>query len=174
MNYALPSNWKWAMAEGVVLTALGFFAITIPQYMTIGVTLIVGWMLILTGVFGLLRGFVSKDSSERMPAIVSIFITLMGLMVLYNPFAAVLSFTLLLILYIGVDGVYKIGSACRMRRGRPKTLVLVSGILSLILAVMLLSGWPSTAVWFLGMVFGLNLIFSGATLIALALEAKQA
>jgi uncharacterized membrane protein HdeD (DUF308 family) len=50
--------------------------------------------------------------------------------------------------------------------------MLASGILDLILGAILLAGLPGSAVWALGIIIGINMIFGGWALIAMALAAR--
>jgi len=51
--------------------------------------------------------------------------------------------------------------------------MLVSGIIDLALAMMIFAGLPSTAAWALGLLVGINMIFGGAAMIAMALHARK-
>jgi uncharacterized membrane protein HdeD (DUF308 family) len=51
--------------------------------------------------------------------------------------------------------------------------MLASGIADLILAGIIIAGWPSTATWILGLLVGINLITSGAAIISVALAARE-
>jgi uncharacterized membrane protein HdeD (DUF308 family) len=51
--------------------------------------------------------------------------------------------------------------------------MLLSGIIDLALAIMIFAGLPSTAAWALGLLVGINMIFGGAAMIAMALHARK-
>ena len=51
--------------------------------------------------------------------------------------------------------------------------MLVSGIVDLILAAIILSGLPGIATWAIGMLVGINMVFGGVALIAMALDARE-
>src|SRR5262249_286993 len=51
--------------------------------------------------------------------------------------------------------------------------MLISGVIDLALAVMILAGFPGTAAWALGLLVGVNMMFGGAALVAMALAARQ-
>jgi uncharacterized membrane protein HdeD (DUF308 family) len=51
--------------------------------------------------------------------------------------------------------------------------MLVSGIIDLALAIMIFAGLPSTAAWALGLLVGINMVFGGAAMIAMALHARK-
>jgi uncharacterized membrane protein HdeD (DUF308 family) len=50
--------------------------------------------------------------------------------------------------------------------------MLVSGIIDLILAAMIWGGLPSTAAWALGLLVGINMLFGGSAMIAMAMHAR--
>jgi uncharacterized membrane protein HdeD (DUF308 family) len=52
--------------------------------------------------------------------------------------------------------------------------MLLGGVVDLVLAAIILSGLPGTLAWALGLLVGIDLLFGGATLIAMAMAAKQA
>jgi uncharacterized membrane protein HdeD (DUF308 family) len=51
--------------------------------------------------------------------------------------------------------------------------MLISGIIDLILAGIIFAGLPGTAVWALGLLVGINMVFGGAALIGMALAARH-
>jgi uncharacterized membrane protein HdeD (DUF308 family) len=52
--------------------------------------------------------------------------------------------------------------------------MLVSGVIDLGLSVMILAGLPATAAWAIGLLVGINMMFGGTALIAMALHARSA
>jgi uncharacterized membrane protein HdeD (DUF308 family) len=52
--------------------------------------------------------------------------------------------------------------------------MMVNGIIDLILAGIIIFGFPGTLVWAFGLLVGIDMIFGGASLIAMALEARKA
>ncbi len=51
--------------------------------------------------------------------------------------------------------------------------MLVSGIVDLILAGIIIAGLPGTALWALGLLVGINLIFGGVAMVGMALAARH-
>ena len=86
------------------------------------------------------------------------------------------SLTLVLIVFFVIEGVASIMYAIEHRRqysGR-WAWMLVSGIIDLILAGIIFAGLPGTALWALGLLLGINLLFGGMSLIAMAMHARAA
>jgi len=90
------------------------------------------------------------------------------------PVAGVLSLTLVLIVFFVVEGFASIMYALEHRRelsGRWEWM-LASGIIDLILAAIILAGLPGTAAWAIGLIVGINMLFGGSSLIAMALHGR--
>jgi len=49
----------------------------------------------------------------------------------------------------------------------------VNGVVDLILAAIVISGLPGTLLWALGLLVGIDMVFGGGALIAMALEARK-
>ena len=89
--------------------------------------------------------------------------------------AGALSLTLILIAFFLIEGIASIFFALDHRRELSGQWgwMLASGIVDLVLSGMLLMGLPSTAVWALGLLVGINMLFGGIALIAMALHARK-
>ena len=96
-------------------------------------------------------------------------------MLLLWPLSGVLSLTLVLIVFFVIEGVASIMFALEHKRelsGRWGWM-LASGIVDLILAAIILAGLPGTAAWAIGLLVGINMVFGGSALIAMALHARD-
>ena len=74
-----------------------------------------------------------------------------------------------------VEGIFQIAGALAYRDVFPSQWgwMLVSGIADLILAALIIVGWPGTATWALGLIVGVNLITSGAAIVMVALAGRE-
>jgi uncharacterized membrane protein HdeD (DUF308 family) len=101
---------------------------------------------------------------------------LVGGMLLAQPVSGAFSLTLVVIAFFIIEGVASIMFALEHKRelsGRWGWM-LVSGIVDLILAMFVFAGLPSTAAWAIGLLVGINMVFGGSALIAMALHARNA
>ena len=100
---------------------------------------------------------------------------LAGGWLLAQPIAGALSLTLILIAFFLIEGIAASFFALDHRRELSGQWgwMLASGIVDLVLSAMLLMGLPSTAVWALGLLVGINMLFGGIALIAMALHARK-
>jgi uncharacterized membrane protein HdeD (DUF308 family) len=156
---------------------LGMLAILVPLFATITVTIILGWIFLASGIMGLITTFRGRQAPGFWWSLVSAMIAIaVGLILLAEPIVGAVSLTLVLIVFFVVEGVATIMYALERRRelsGRWEWM-LVSGIIDLILAGIIFAGLPGTAAWALGLLVGINMVFGGVALVAIALHARSA
>lgn len=100
---------------------------------------------------------------------------LVGFMLLARPLTGAFSLTVVLVAFFLIEGVASIMFAFEHKRelsGRWGWM-LTSGVIDLVLALFIFAGLPSTAAWAIGLLVGINLLFGGAALIAMALHARN-
>jgi uncharacterized membrane protein HdeD (DUF308 family) len=98
-----------------------------------------------------------------------------GVWLLVSPVAGAVSLTFLLIVFFLIEGVASIMFALDHKRELTGQWgwMLASGIVDLVLSAMIFAGLPSTAAWAIGLLVGINLLFGGTALIAMALRARS-
>ncbi|HEX5211469.1 MAG TPA: HdeD family acid-resistance protein [Pseudolabrys sp.] len=174
---ALHRHWKLYLAEGIALVVLGFIAILVPPIATLAVTIVLGWLFLISGVIGLYTTFMMRHAPGFWWSLISAALgVLVGGILLARPIGGALSLTLVLIAFFVIEGAASIMFALEHRRelsGRWGWM-LVSGIIDLILAAFVLAGLPSTAAWAIGLLVGINMVFGGSALIGMALHARNA
>lgn len=173
---ALHEHWKLYLAEGVVLIVFGAIAIAIPQLATLAVTILLGWLFLISGVVGLVTSFWMRRAPGLLWSLVSAVLGIVvGAMLLTSPLSGALSLTLVLIVFFIIEGIASIMFALDHKRESSSQWgwMLVSGIVDLVLSAMILAGLPSTAEWAIGLLVGINMMFGGAALIAMALHARK-
>jgi uncharacterized membrane protein HdeD (DUF308 family) len=172
---SLHEHWGLFLAEGIVLLILGAAAILIPPLATVAVTIILGWVFLVSGVVGLFTTFRMRAAPGFWWALISAVLgVVVGLMLLISPLRALLPLTIMLVAFFIIEGVASIMYAFDHKRelsGRWGWM-LVSGVVDLILAAVIFAGLPGTAAWAIGLLVGINMIFGGAALIAMALHAR--
>jgi len=164
------------LAEGVALVVLGFIAILIPPLATLAVTALFGWLFLISGVIGLVTTFWMRGAPGFWWSLASATLAVLaGIWLLAQPIAGALSLTVVLIAFFVIEGVASVMFALDHRRELSGQWgwMLVSGIVDLVLSVMLFAGLPSTAVWALGLLVGINMVFGGMALVVMALHARK-
>ena len=173
---AIHEHWDSVPAEGIILVLLGIAAIVLPPIATLAFTIIIGWVFLISGVVGLFTTFWARHVAGFWWSLISAIIGIAaGVVLLLWPITGTLSLTLVLIAFFVIEGIVSIMYAIEHRNqltGRWGWM-LVSGIIDLILAGIIFAGLPGTAVWALGLLVGINMLFGGAALIAMALAARH-
>ena len=172
---AIHDHWKTFLAEGILLVVLGLAAIIVPPLAGLAATVFLGWMLVFAGVAGVLFTLRARSAPgfgwALLSALVAVFA---GGMLLWNPLQGLVTLTYVLTAFFIADGVVNIIYAISHRRelyGRWEWM-LVNGLLDLGLAAIVLSGMPGSLAWALGLLLGIDLLFGGTSLIAMALKAR--
>lgn len=167
------SHWKRFLSLGVALIVLGFFATSAAVATSFVTLLFVATTLLLGGLTKLTYSFWAKHLTSFLLSLLSgLLYTLMGVLFIAKPFAGLAALTLLLGGMFLVSGIFKITLALKSRPAQWEWSFL-SGIISSLLGIMVLSEWPEASVWILGLFVGVDLIFYGWTVVLLSLAAKN-
>ena len=117
VNESMRRHWGWYLAEGIVLVALGVAAVLIPVVATLAVTLVLGWILLISGVIGLITTFRASGAPGFTWSLISgILGVVVGLLLLRWPFQGTLSLTAVLIAFLLIEGIATIFYASEHRR----------------------------------------------------------
>jgi uncharacterized membrane protein HdeD (DUF308 family) len=174
---ALKKYRLWYMIYGLILIALGLFAIAMPYVATIAVELTVGWLLVIGGVLGLIASFSGGQSAPGFwwNLLIAILSLLAGVALLWHPVAGTVTLTLILVAYLISGGVAKALMAVNMRNPLPKAWgwMLFSALVDIGLAVLIMSGWPGTAGWVIGLFVGINLLMTGVALVIASIYSRD-
>ena len=171
---AIQAHWKLALAEGIVMMVLGLLAIAVPEVATLAITLLIGWLFLIGGIFRA----ISVLQHRAMPGffwslLTAVLAILLGLILVFRPLAGVLTLTIWLIVFFIMEGIAAIFLAIEHRRHLPSWgWVLLSGLVDLLLAYLIWDGWPSSAGWAIGLLVGINMVFVGLSLVMTALAAR--
>src|SRR5262249_3556444 len=173
----LHEHWVLFLVEGVVLLVLGATAVVLPPIATLAVTVLIGWLFLVSGIIGLITTFWLRQAPGFWWSLLSAVLGIVvGVMLLASPLTGAFSLTLLLVAFFVVEGIASIMFALDHKRELSGQWgwMLASGIIDLALAIMIFAGLPSTAAWAIGLLVGINMIFGGSALIAMALHARTA
>jgi uncharacterized membrane protein HdeD (DUF308 family) len=173
---AIHEHWVLFLVEGIILVILGLLAIAVPLIATIAFTILIGWLFLISGIVGLITTFWARHAPGFWWSLLSAIIAIAaGVVLLIWPVSGSISLTLVLIAFFVVEGIASIMYAMDHRGGASGrwAWMLVSGIIDLVLAAIIFFGLPETALWALGLLVGINLLFGGSALIAMALAARH-
>jgi uncharacterized membrane protein HdeD (DUF308 family) len=173
---SLHEHWRLFVVEGVVLLVLGAAAIVVPAIATLAYAIFVGWLFLIMGAIGLATTFWMRNAPGFWWSLLSAVLAIaVGIALVGWPFGGEVSLTLLLIAFFLIEGIASIMYAIEHRRelsGR-WSFMLMSGIIDLVLGGIIFAGLPETAMWAIGLLVGINMLFGGGALIAMGLHAKS-
>lgn len=165
MHYTI-NNWKISAFEGILFIILGILAILYPVITTFSFAIFVGLLLSAAGLMMLFRA-INQDESW-MHVLGGFIIGMMGLLLIFHPTIGVFTLTGLLSAYFAFDGISRLIFTIHLPRARRSFWLFLSGLLSLLLAILIWVEWPSVSIWFLGLYVGINFLFSGIVLLSLS------
>lgn len=176
LKKAMHQHWKLFLAEGIILSLLGLAAIIVPPLAGLATTLILGWVFVASGIVGLLFTLRARRAPGSRWALLSAVVAFVaGGILLWNPLQGLVTLTYVLTAFFVIDGIVIIAYAIAHRRelsGKWEWMM-VNGVIDLVLAGIILSGLPGTLSWALGLLIGIDLVFGGTSLIAMALGARR-
>src|SRR5215471_3408226 len=174
MSAAARAHWKVFLIEGILLAILGLAAMIVPPLASLAVTIFLGWMFLISGIAGLALTFWARGMPGFWWSLLSAVLAIgAGILLLAQPVQGTLTLTIVVGVYFLAEGVATVMYALEHRReltGRWSWLL----IADIVIAGIIISGLPGSATWAIGLLAGVNLLFGGATLIGMALAARNA
>jgi len=174
---AVRRHWVLLLIAGVIMVVLGLLAAASPLVSTLVVDTAAGWMLLTAGFIGLAALFTTRNVPGLIWTLVgAVLAILIGAYLVWRPLEGLVSLTLMLAFYFVMHGLVQIVTAFRHRTLLPQSWLwmLLSGIADVMLAVIIIAGWPETSAWALGLLVGINLFLSGLALVMTAIACRSA
>ncbi len=168
---AIKKNSGLTIAIGAILSLLGFFAMGSPFIAGLSVSLMVGFIFIAGGAGQLVFAF--QTGKRMFDIILAVLTVVVGVYMVMNPAAALGSLTIFLSAYLIVSGIFEALMAFQTRPVKGWVWALFSGIISVLLGIMIMSQYPLSGAWAIGIIFGVKLFFSGWTLLMFGLSARS-
>jgi uncharacterized membrane protein HdeD (DUF308 family) len=165
---------NWFIAVAVLFILLGIFAIAEPFAAGLGVTLLVGWLLVFGAVAHFFSAFKGGGAKHViLQLLVGIVYLIGGLYFLTHTIMGVSTLTLLLSGVIVAEGVVEVVAYFRLKSAHGASWLLINGVVTLLLGGLIWFHWPSSAVWAIGTLVGVNLLMTGISRLMLGLAARK-
>jgi uncharacterized membrane protein HdeD (DUF308 family) len=170
----LKKSVGWSIFLSILMIVAGVLAMVVPVAAGIAVTILIGWLLIFSGIAHLVFGWQTRSTGGLLlEVLLGIIYTAVGGYLLFNPVAGLVSLTLALAIYLFAEGILEFILAFRLRPLPGSGWLFVDGIVTIILGVMILRAWPSNTVWAVGILVGVSMLFSGIARLMLSLAARR-
>jgi uncharacterized membrane protein HdeD (DUF308 family) len=176
VSATIREHWKAFLFEGILLVILGLAAMIVPPLASLAVTLFLGWMFLISGIAGLALTFWARQMPGFWWSLLSAVLAVVaGIVLLAQPVEGTLTLTIVVGAYFLAEGVATIMYALEHRRELSQrwSWMLVAGLMDLLIAAVIIAGLPGSALWAVGLLVGINLLFGGASLIGVALAARN-
>jgi uncharacterized membrane protein HdeD (DUF308 family) len=164
----------WSIVLSVLMVVAGFFAIVIPPAAGLAVTILVGWLLVFSGVMHFVYAWHMRSTGTIIwEILVGIAYVVVGGYVLFHPLLGMAGLTLALAIYLFAESVLEFILGFQLRPRRGSGWLFLDGIITLILAAMIWRTWPSSTAWVLGTLVGISMLFSGISRLMFSLAARK-
>ncbi|MCP8939036.1 HdeD family acid-resistance protein [Alsobacter sp. SYSU M60028] len=171
----LRAKWGWLVALGVLMALCGLFALGNAVLATFTVVIFAGAAMIVSGIGEIIHGFAVKTWSKFfLWVLVGLLYVVAGIVTVSMPLVSAVVLTLFVGAALIASGIVHIVLAFQMKEGAPWGWVALSGVVTLLLGVMILAGWPVSGLTVLGVFLGIDLLFTGASWIAVGLALRKA
>jgi uncharacterized membrane protein HdeD (DUF308 family) len=158
----------------ILLIVFGILAISLPLATSLGVVIVIAWLIALGGAFLFIHAFQSKGAGNIVwKLLVAILYLIVGIYFLMNPGIGVAGFTLALAAFFVAEGIFDLVAYFQNRMAGGAGWILLDGIVTLILGVLIWRQWPSSSVWVIGTLVGISMIMTGTTRLMIGLAARR-
>jgi uncharacterized membrane protein HdeD (DUF308 family) len=168
------NTWVLLLIAGLIALVGGIIALLNPLAATITAVMLAGWILVAVGVIEIIGVFWATGWGARLLSLIlGVLTVILGLYILANPLISTLALTWLAGILFLATGATKIFLSFGLRGTGYLWVVLLSGLVSVLLGVMVLSNFPQSAATILGILLAVELISTGIANIALALRLRE-
>ena len=164
----------WFMVLGLAQIAVGALAIGSPLLATLASAVFLGWLLLIAGSVQAFQAFRYRIWHGFFLHLVGALLYLAaGVLVVTRPAAGALTLTLILAIFFAVEGISRVMLGMRVRGTPGSTGLVFGGALGTLLGLLIWLEWPSSAVWAIGLLLGVNLVVNGVALLSISNAARR-
>lgn len=157
----MKTTWGWFLALGILLIAVGVYAIMAGTATTLASVIAIGAVIFIAGIAQLVSAFMSRGAGHViLLLLVGVLDIIVGIMLMQHPGIGALTLTLFLAVLFVFGGIFRFTTALMLKFPH-YTWSAISGVISVVLGILLWTQWPFSAAWFIGYAVGLNFIFAG-------------
>jgi uncharacterized membrane protein HdeD (DUF308 family) len=159
----------------ILLILAGLFAISLPLIAGIAASIAVAWLLLFAGCLHLFFGWHTRSAGATIwKILVGLAYIAAAIFMLSHPGRGLLTVTLVLAVYLLVEGILEVVIYTRSRHLPGAGWFLFDAIVTIVLGVMIFKSWPMSSAWAVGTLVGISILFSGITRLSYAFAGKRA
>ena len=172
---AIRKKAGWFLVIGVLFVLVGIFGIAEPWVAGLAVTLLVGWVLVIGAVAHFIAAFKGHGAKHLvMQLLVGMVYLIGGIYFLTHLIMGQATLTLLLSGVIVAEGVLELAAYFRLREMGGSAWMVVNGVITILLGGLIWFQWPSSSVWAIGTLVGVNLLMTGISRLMMGLAVRRA
>lgn len=169
----IGQKWAWFLGLGILLVVLGMVAIGSSVTATVVSMIFVGYLMIVGGVLQTLHAIVMRSwSGFFLDLLAGVLYTVVGGLIVGHPGSTAIALTLMIAISLILSGVFRIVAAITVNF-QNRIWIGLNGLVNLFLAYAILSSWPASGLWVIGLFIGIDMIFNGWSLIMMSFVAKK-
>ena len=163
-----------SIAWSIVLIVFGFLAIALPLAASLGVAIVLGWLILFNGVAQLVHAFQSRGVGHiAWKLLVAVVYLVAGLYLVFHPGLGIVGLTLVLAVFFFAEGVVDVVAYFSVRKMDGSGWMLLDGIITLILGLMIWRHWPASSLWVIGVLIGISMLMTGTSRLMMALALRK-
>lgn len=163
-----------SLVLSIILIIFGLLAIALPMISSIGVAIVIGWMVIFAGIAQLVHAFQSKGIGPIVwKVLVALIYVVAGFSLIARPAAGVAGLTLVLGIFLFAEGIADVVAYFATRKSGSSPWMLLDGIITLVLGFLIWNRWPSSSLWVIGTFVGISMVMTGTTRLMMALAVRK-
>lgn len=163
-------EWLMWLLLGIVSVVFGVVVLGNTFAASIAITMVTGILFLASGIFQVIAGFSVEGMGSKIFAIlIGVLMAFLGGSFISNPLEGTISLALLVVIMLAASGIVRMVFAWRMRSTSYFWPMLLSGVLSVLLAGYIVANFETASVTILGIMMGVELLFNGIGLIVVAL-----
>ena len=168
------ANWGWLLFMGIALVILGVIGLYMAGTLTVASVLWFGILVIIGGALTLIDGFKAEGWKAKLwEILIALLYIVAGLVMVANPGASAVWFTLFIAIFLLITGVFRIVIGFQIRKEVQNWMwTVIGGVASIILAIMIFNQWPISGLWVIGLFIAIEMIMQGISMISIAMAAK--
>src|SRR5579875_223352 len=174
LTTALKHGTTLGMVWAAILILCGIISLALPVVAGISTAIALSVLVLVSGVIHLTTAPVAGGFGGYVwRTLVGIVYIIGGIWLFMHPVLGLVSFTLVLGMIFLVEGFLSIVSYFPVRKASGSGWLLFDGIITLLLALLILAHWPSSAAWAIATIVGVNLLISGITRLMALLAVRR-
>jgi len=167
------AQWCWFLFLGILMLVSGLLALTFPFFASVAAISALSIILMVAGVATIIGSFwTGKWSGFLVNLLVGMLYVAAGFVVSDRPLVSILLLTIFVAVSFMVMGLFRILAALTIRFPQWGW-TLLNGAVTFVLGLAIYRQLPYSAVWVIGLLVGVELLFSGWTWIMLSLEIRK-